>query len=35
MSENRMLARILAPKREELTCWRKLHNEEISKTVLY
>jgi hypothetical protein len=35
MFENRMLGRIFRPKREELTCWSKLHNEEISRPVLY
>jgi len=28
--ENRLLRRILGPKRDEVTEWRKLHNEELN-----
>jgi hypothetical protein len=27
--ENRLLRRIFKPKRDEIICWRKLHNEEL------
>jgi hypothetical protein len=29
--ENRMLRSIFGPKRVEMACWKKLHNEELRK----
>ena len=35
MFENRVLRRVIGPKRDEVTGeWKKLHNEELSESVL-
>jgi len=33
--ENRVLRRIFGPKRDEITEWRKLHNNEINDPLTY
>jgi hypothetical protein len=35
MFENRVLRKILEPKRKEVTGWRKPYNEELSKCTLH